>query len=196
MKNKVAKKNFYAVKGDNITPTIYTSWPACQSAVKGVKGVLFKGFATKPEAETFLNPPVKKVSTDIYVYVDGSFTPRFKHGGWGMVVVQNETELHRDFGRTAGDALSRNIDGEVLGAMKAIEWAHAHDKSIIICHDYTGIRHWALKEWKAQSEIAKLYQKFCIGKLDAIDFKKVDAHSGDKWNDIADELAKKGCEDT
>jgi len=190
----VAKKNFYAVKGPGIESKIYTNWPTCQKAVKGVKGVLYKGFETQSEAELFLTPEPAPLATGIYAYVDGSFTPRFKHGGWGVVIVENDIEIYREYGRTENDALSRNIDGEVLAAMKAIEWANSNDQCIIICHDYTGIRHWALKEWKAQSTIAKQYQEFCQGKLAKIQFKKVAAHSGDKWNDIADALAKQGCE--
>ncbi|MGL1901460.1 MAG: ribonuclease H family protein [Fibrobacterales bacterium] len=190
----MAKKKFYAVKLSNGSTTIYTSWPECEKAVKGVKGVTYKGFVTKEEAKAFLSPDPVIPETGIFAYVDGSFTPKQKHGGWGIVIVEQGVELHRDFGRTIGDALSRNIDGEVTGAMKAIEWAEDHGQPVTICHDYTGIRHWALKEWKASSEIAKQYQAFCKGRLDGITFKKVAAHSGDHWNDIADELAKKGCE--
>ncbi len=190
----MAKKNFYAVKGADGSTALYTNWPECQKAVKGVKGVLYKGFATKAEAEAYITPSEEAISSDdVFAYVDGSFSPKFAHGGWGVVIVQHDTELYRIHGRTEGDALSRNIDGEVMAAMHAITWSHTNKTPLVICHDYTGVRHWALKEWKASSEIAKLYQAFCEGKLTGIQFKKVDAHSGDKWNDVADALAKKGC---
>ncbi len=194
MNIKVAKKNFYAVKRADGSGALYTNWPECQKAVRGVKGVLFKGFATKSEAEAYISPTEETISSDdVFAYVDGSFSPKFPYGGWGIVIVQNDIEMYRKHGRTEGDALSRNIDGEVMASMHAISWSLEQKKPLVICHDYTGVRHWALKEWKASSEIAKRYQAFCEGKLADIQFKKVDAHSGDKWNDVADALAKKGC---
>lgn len=198
----MAKKKFYAVKG-SLAPKIYTSWPACQAAVKGVSGVLFKGFPTREEAEDWIGIGDSAVGHSsgesgaphdgILIYVDGSFSPNAgPYSGWGYVVVEDGEEVFAEYGRTEEAALSRNIDGEIIGSERAIEWCRENGKEATICHDYEGVGRWALGEWKANSEIAKRYQANVKGKLKGIRFKKVAGHSGDKWNDRADELAKKG----
>lgn len=49
----MAKKNFYGVRVGKI-PGIYGTWEECQSQINGVSGAVFKGFATKEEAEAFV----------------------------------------------------------------------------------------------------------------------------------------------
>lgn len=44
---------FYAVHRGR-TPGVYPTWPACQAQVKGASGAVFKKFATRAEAETFV----------------------------------------------------------------------------------------------------------------------------------------------
>ena len=54
----MGKKNFYAVKQGNGGPAIYNSWPECEAQVKGFQGAIFKGFATRPEAEASVDVDV------------------------------------------------------------------------------------------------------------------------------------------
>jgi ribonuclease H-related protein len=203
----LAKNQYYAVKG-SCSPQIYDSWPKCQAAVHGVKGALYKGFVTKEQAQEWLNIGLEgrtgslenatsrqsAINPDeLLIYVDGSFSPNAgEYAGWGYVVVQNDTAIFEDFGKSELPAKSRNIDGEVYAAMYAIEWCNIHNKSAVICHDYEGLGRWALGEWKAKSPIALEYVAKIQGKLRNIKFRKVSGHSGDKWNDVADLLAKKG----
>ena len=44
------KKKFYVV-WSGLTPGIYRSWDECQAQIKGVKGAVYKSFASKEEAE-------------------------------------------------------------------------------------------------------------------------------------------------
>jgi len=44
---------FYAVHRGR-TPGVYPTWPACQAQVKGASGAVFKKFATRAEAEAFV----------------------------------------------------------------------------------------------------------------------------------------------
>jgi ribonuclease HI len=192
----MAKKSFYGVKG-SLKPKIYTSWPECQRAVKGVSGVLFKGFVTRAEAEAWIYDDGGQIpeakAEGLYIYVDGSFSPSAGvYSGWGFVAVQDGEEIHSEYGATEAPALSRNIDGELVGSYRAALWCERNDKCAVICHDYEGVGRWALREWKANSEIAKWYQKVITPHMGRLRFKKVSAHSGDKWNDRADYLAKKG----
>lgn len=66
-------------------------------------------------------------------------------------------------------------------------------KKVIIYHDYSGIRHWALGEWKTKNELSKVYKDFfelAMKKIE-VQFVKADGHTGDKFNEEADILAKK-----
>lgn len=190
------KKSFYAVKG-TVPPAIYASWAECRRRVHGVKGALFRGFVTRAEAEAWLDESGVASEDveegEVLVYVDGSFSPTAgPYAGWGFVVVAGDRELHAAAGRTGEPALSRNVDGELEATLQAIDWCRAHDHRAVICHDYEGVGRWALGEWKASSEVAKRYQERLRGKLDKIRFCKVSAHTGHRWNDRADALAKQG----
>lgn len=48
------KKAAYYVVWVGKTPGIYDNWEDCEAQVKGVKGVKYKGFASRPEAEQAL----------------------------------------------------------------------------------------------------------------------------------------------
>lgn len=53
---------FYAVKRGRDGPyMIYDNWPQCSLAVKGLKGVQFKSFVTRAEAENFLGCRREKI---------------------------------------------------------------------------------------------------------------------------------------
>ena len=58
-----------------------------------------------------------------------------------------------------------------------------------------GIAKWCTGEWKTNKDGTIAYKKFYdkIRKKVDITFEKVKGHSGDKYNDLADKLAKKAC---
>ena len=87
----------------------------------------------------------------------------------------------------------RNVAGEIMGAKAAMEYALQQGiKSLIIYHDYEGIAKWCLNEWKTNKEGTKKYKEFYDSIKDKIQiqFVKVKGHSNDKYNDMADRLAK------
>lgn len=127
-------------------------------------------------------------------YVDGSYnvtTGEFSYG----VVIFNDCGEHT-FNKKFSDselASMRNVAGEIKGAEAAMEYAYKNGmKSLTIYHDYEGIAKWPLREWAANKEGTKAYQEFYdnIKKYVDIKFVKVKGHSGDKYNDLADKLAK------
>ena len=185
----MAKTKFYAMKGPN-RDKIVDNWPECERLVKGVPGIRYKSFATREEAEAWMRGEEPEVKNGIRIYVDGSFTPTFAKAGWSFVVTEGDKELARGFGITAFDAESRNIDGEVMASYQAMKWLDANDKTGTICHDYEGIARWARGEWKAKSSIASQYVNAIKPYLHRVSFEKVAAHTGVKWNELADELAK------
>ena len=183
------KQKFYAIKSPNESKIVMT-WAECEKLTHGVKGVLFKSFGSRAEAEAWISGMEAPVPDGIRVFVDGSFSPDFPKSGWAFVVTENDVEIARGSGITAFDAESRNIDGEVMASFQAMRWLDSNDKSGTICHDYEGIARWAKGEWQAKSNIAKRYVAAAQPYLHRVSFEKVEAHTGVKWNELVDKLAK------
>ncbi len=185
----MAKMKFYAIKAPTGSKVV-TSWDECERLTHGVKGVLFKSFGTRDEADAWIKGMDPVVREGIRIFVDGSFSPSYSKAGWAFVVTENDKELARGCGITAFDAESRNIDGEVMASFQAMKWLDANDKTGTICHDYEGIARWAKGEWQAKSSIAQQYVRAIQPFKHRAYFEKVAAHTGVKWNELADELAK------
>ena len=183
------KQKFYAIKTPNESKIVMT-WAECEKLTHGVKGVLFKSFGSRAEAEAWISGMEAPVPDGLRVFVDGSFSPGFPKSGWAFVVTENDVEIARGSGITAFDAESRNIDGEVMASFQAMRWLDANDRSGTICHDYEGIARWAKGEWQAKSNIAKRYVAAAQPFLHRVSFEKVEAHTGVKWNELVDKLAK------
>ena len=183
------KQKFYAVKSEN-EKKIVTTWAECEKLTHGVKGVLFKSFGSREEAAAWLDGMEVPPPDGLRIFVDGSFSPGFARSGWAFVVTEDDKEIARGSGITAFEAESRNIDGEVMASFQAMKWLDAHDKKGVICHDYEGIARWAKGEWQAKSNIAKQYVAAAKPFLHRVQFEKVAAHTGVKWNELVDKLAK------
>ncbi|EJT5933075.1 ribonuclease H1 domain-containing protein [Clostridium perfringens] len=207
----MAKKYYAIAKGKSGIPKIVETWPECQKEVIGCKGANYKSFTSKDEAEKFISihenggsfEEVKgneEVKDDlIYIYVDGSFMVSKENYSYGFLVVKNDEILYEDNGVGYDkEAIAlRNVSGEVEGAMKAIEYAIENGyKDIVLCYDYQGIESWALGTWKRNNRITQNYNEFMQEKFKLIKvrFKKIKGHSGNKFNDRADILAKKALE--
>ena len=63
---------------------------------------------------------------------------------------------------------------------------------VTIAYDYQGVESWALGTWKRNNKITAEYNEFMQNKMKQIKvkFKKIKGHSGHKYNDLADKLAK------
>lgn len=211
--SKVSKKKFYAVKVGRI-PGIYSTWDECKMQVDGYPNSEYKGFARLSEAESFVGPEVlesMKLTSDIHAheekasaslkdgyavkaYVDGSYdvaTGNYASGA--VILVDGKTvELSKLYTDDAGGKL-RNVAGEIKGAELAIEYCKKQGiDSVVIYHDYLGVGKWADDEWKANLDMTKAYKSYIreCRKNMRINFVKVKGHSGDKYNDMADALAK------
>lgn len=127
-------------------------------------------------------------------YVDGSYNTETGCYACGIVFFcENGEEHYNEKGMDIELAGMRNVAGELLGARRAMEMAIKRGlKKLIIYHDYQGIASWCLGEWKTNKEGTRAYKEYydsIQGKLD-VAFCKVKGHSGDTWNDLADQLAK------
>lgn len=191
------------------TPGVYLTWEECKNQVEGVSGAVFKGFPTREEAEAYAGvqmaftemeelvedsmPEVKKPGTAI-AYVDGSYNNDTGEYSCGVVFLTDTDELHiARKGESEELAAMRNVAGEILGAELAMKQAvELGIRKLSIYHDYEGIASWCLGKWKTNKEGTKAYKAYFDSIRDKmeIEFVKVKGHSGDKYNDLADELAK------
>ncbi len=191
------KKKVYAVKAGRTTG-IFDTWDECRRQVTGYKGALFKSFESRAEAEEYLaGGSSTKADADLTAYVDGSYNIRTKTFAYGVVIIDRdgtEKTFNGAFNNAAGSM--RNVAGEIAASRFAIEYAVENGyKSIVIYHDYQGIASWATGEWKRNLAATEEYYEYCQSVKDKIDvsFVKVKGHSGDKYNDIADALAKEAA---
>lgn len=134
-----------------------------------------------------------KDSRTVKAYVDGSYyNGEFSYG---MVILRDGKELFfsgKD--NNAELASMHNVAGEIKGAEAAMRYAVLEGlEKIIIYHDYVGIAQWCLGGWKANKKGTQAYKKFYDSVKDKviIEFVKVKGHSNDKYNDMADQLAKR-----
>ncbi len=135
-------------------------------------------------------------------YVDGSYNINTQRFGYGVVLFTDKInedgspetiELSKGFSEPEL-AEMRNVAGEIMGAAQAMKSASARGiRELVIYHDYEGIAKWCTGEWKAKKKWTKKYKAFYdeMAKNMRISFVKVEAHSGDVYNDLADQLAKK-----
>lgn len=190
-------KKFYAVK-KGFKIGIFENWDDCKKQINGFSGAVYKSFKTFSEAQNFLdgvdNQKIINENFDLIAYVDGSYNLNTKEFSYGMVILNGGKE--KCFSEKFNDenlSEMRNVAGEIMGAMKAMRYCiDSGYKSIIIYFDYEGVEKWCTGDWKATKDGTKNYKKFydSIKNIIDIKFKKVKAHSGDKYNDMADRLAK------
>lgn len=206
----MAKKKIYAVRKGHKTG-LFNTWAECQKATAGYSGAEFKSFTDKEEAIAFLEmKTVKTVSGDkdkeavgivevpenmVIAYVDGSFEKSIGRYAFGCVILTPDGQEIRRSGSgsdPAGVAI-RNVAGEMLGAMNAVKWARENDyPAVEIRYDYEGVEKWVTGVWRAKTPLTSKYAAHMqeAGKKIRISFCKIAAHTGNHYNEEADQLAK------
>ncbi len=200
---RIMAAKFYAVRKGRTTG-IFTTWSQCQQQVTGYPGASFKSFPTREEAQRFLETGTtggqvnvlqeSESKAEAVAYVDGSYhtgTGEFSYGA--VIFYEGKTfELSKRFSDPELAAM-HNVAGEIKGSEAAIAFCLERGiQSLEIHHDYEGIAKWCTGEWKTNKEATKAYRQYyleAIQKLQII-FVKVKGHSGDRFNDRADRLAK------
>ncbi|WP_275372515.1 ribonuclease H family protein [Clostridium tertium] len=197
------KEGFDFSNNKKIADIVVTNWNDCQKYIKGVKGAKYKSFTTEKEALEYLNNNSVHKKGDgtypmdcLHFYVDGSFNTDTNLYSYGLVAVLKDTILYTEANKSADSSQSgiRQIAGELQGAVRAATTAVRNKVSkIVIFHDYEGVAHHATGLWDRKDVSSINYyntmQKIMSNGLEIV-FVKVDAHTGDIYNEIADELCK------
>lgn len=187
-------KKYYAVKS-GLTRGIYLTWEDCRKNVEGFEGAVYKSFASIEAAAAFLEDMSPEVAPGQAVaYVDGSYNVATKEYACGVVLFHDgKTETFSKKFADPERAEMRNVAGEIEGSMCAMNYCLEHDiRELTIYYDYAGVEHWCTGAWKANKEGTRAYRDYYekVSQRVRIHFVKVKGHSGDKYNDMADKLAK------
>jgi len=128
------------------------------------------------------------------IYVDGSFINGAT--GYGAVVLENGKVMDELSGAVDASEVNetRQVAGELVAVKEALNWCCEHSVAeVSIYYDYLGIEKWATRQWKTNQPLTKDYARF-VGECSIkIHWHKVDSHTGNRWNDRADALAKQGA---
>lgn len=197
---------YYAVRNGRKNG-IFNTWSECKEQTHKFSNADYKKFTTRSDAEAFMNgvnkpearrekkeAPVNKTFLPQF-YVDGSYNNDGGLVGYGCVMVKEGIQVAEKSGHYEVDQNENiwNVAGEITSALQAVEWAIANEfTEFMICYDYIGIENWANGSWNANKTMTadyadrmQEYQKYLN-----IHFFKIKAHSGNKFNERADELAK------
>lgn len=144
-----------------------------------------------------------KPMTKFLLYTDGSSTGRVGEGGWGFIVSIEDGEVYSSFG---SENQTTNNRMELQAVIEGLRWCFInlkHHDSLEVYSDSQYVVNGATS-WRESFEKkinipnkllnsdlwTELYN--LIDQFETIDFKWLRGHSGNKLNEKADSLAKKG----
>jgi ribonuclease HI len=131
---------------------------------------------------------------DYHIYVDGSKLNGSV--GYGVVVLMNGDVINEIHGIVPENYVqgTNQVAGELYAVRKAIEWCWQNSvNQVSVFYDYDGVEKWATGEWKTKQTLTQEYDEFVNESGIIIKWQKVTSHTGNIWNERADELAKTGA---
>ena len=204
-------KKVYAIKegfnfstNEKIENLIVDTWAECQKYIKGVKGAKYKSFEDINDAKKFLSDGdgMLKKGKDSYpmdclhIYVDGSYNITTEKYAYALVAVKDNIVEYIENGKSEDNSNKsiRQIAGELEATVRGVEYAlRQNEKKVVIFHDYAGIAHHATGFWERKEQSSIDYYNKMRSLMDKgieVIFVKVDSHTGDLYNEIADEKCK------
>jgi ribonuclease HI len=128
------------------------------------------------------------------MYVDGSYINGAT--GYGVVVLQDGAVVAEHCGLVGAAEVNgtRQVAGELRAVEEGLVWCRQNDvNEIEIFYDYYGVEKWATGAWKANQSLTQAYGRTVRESGVRIRWRKVAAHTGNRWNERADALAKQGA---
>lgn len=138
----------------------------------------------------------------IELYTDGSGT-NGGPTGWAWVAVENNQEIARG---TSGNPQGTCNTAEMMAVIDGLKWAreNAQDQLVTVCTDSAYIANcfndkwyegWFKRNWKNSRGKRVANKEHWLIMLDLVsditpEFKHVPGHTGIKFNELADQLAK------
>ena len=140
-----------------------------------------------------------QTSETALLYTDGSYNKDLCIYGCGLILLdESGKEISRQHktGVPQPGQNGWNINGEIEAALMGIQFAiNLGYKKIKVYHDYEGVGKWPDKLWKATKPYTRDYADKVIKWRESvsIEFIHVKGHSGNNWNEIADQEARIGA---
>lgn len=150
--------------------------------------------------DVHINDEIKEIKT----YVDGSKLGEQVGYGIGIVILDaknKEIETISYLGKIPEFLESRQVAGELEAVLYTLQYAiNGGYNTVTIFYDYIGIENWAKGVWQANKPVSQKYVHEYSrlkenGKLN-VSFVKIKAHTGNKYNEKADILAKQAFSST
>jgi ribonuclease H-related protein len=203
---------YYVVKNGK-RPGIYNEWKDCEKQVKGFPNAIYKSFKSLEDAKNYyyekngedthsqyVSIPKKLSNNEAIIYVDGSYDNSIKRYGYGAIIFNRGVKkIIQGSGDEADLIELRNVAGELKAAMSSMKYAISNEINKVYLHyDYSGIENWFTGAWKSNTELTREYANFAEEIKNILDvvFIKVKAHSGDKYNEEVDKIAKNSIKES
>ena len=125
------------------------------------------------------------MSEHLVIYTDGSCIPNPGKGGWGYIAVFPTHDIYN----SGQEEYSTNNIMEMKAVIEALKYFNEYNK-FHIYSDSLYVINCAKGVWqkKKNTELWKQYDKYSKGKT--IIFTWVKGHSGDRYNELVDQLAR------
>jgi ribonuclease HI len=138
-------------------------------------------------------PTIGRQSAGYEIYADGSYLGGVT--GYGAVILKEGNVIAELSGSVPASEVggTHQVAGELAAVKESLKWCQEHSiDEVAIYYDYLGIEKWATGRYKANQPLTQEYARFVRECGIRIHWHKVAAHTGNRWNECADALAKKG----
>lgn len=210
-------KKFYAVAAGR-EPGIYTQWPEAERQVRGFPGAKFKGFASRAEAEAWLEAPLHSprsarkprpvaaapendgaAADTVIVFTDGGCINNPGPGGYGVIIVDGAVEQEI----SGGFSLTTNNRMELMACIVALQQLEGSGRPVIVHSDSSYVvngiekgwaRSWRNRGWRRSDGHPALNadlwgELLRLTEAMAVRFVWVKGHAGNSRNERCDVLA-------
>lgn len=153
------------------------------------------GFTKSPKKWTYIcDNKYKNITKKFIAYVDGSYNKNTQTYGSGVIILDENNKEHRFHSFGTQYSQYWNVAGEVESAILAIKKAkELNCTELVIYHDYEGIGNWPNGYWKTKNDYTRNYVDFVKSCGLKISFIHVKGHSGNKYNELVDDIASEAA---